>query len=183
VEAFLDALRKGISSLYYSGHAEFTPGDPLSSAIICADSRLEVRHLLGVDLRTCRFVLLAACETQLGAGGGGRDVLGLAHVFLRAGVPTTVATLWPVRDEPTSRIVLAFHARVARGEARLDALVEAQRDFIRGRLEPVVPTDEEAAAIRRTGVDVPEPPPAEVRGDGRPKHPYLWAGFTYSGAW
>jgi hypothetical protein len=56
----------------------------------------------------------------------GEGVLGLASAFLSAGVPAVVATLWPVDDAQTARLMDHFYAGLAAGLDAATALHEAR---------------------------------------------------------
>lgn len=69
--------------------------------------------------------MLSACET---AAGDDRAALGLAGVALKAGARSAVATLWPVEDRASSRLIGAFYRKLA-GDSRVsraEALRAAQ---------------------------------------------------------
>jgi nucleotide-binding universal stress UspA family protein len=57
----------------------------------------------------------------------GEGVQGLTAAFMGAGVPTIVASLWPVDDAATARLVERFYAELAKGRAAGEALRTAQR--------------------------------------------------------
>lgn len=54
-------------------------------------------------------MVLSACNTFVGQGSPGIEVLNLAGAFLAAGADTVVATLWEVDDESTSDFMYAFY--------------------------------------------------------------------------
>jgi len=71
------------------------------------------------------LLTLSACET---AAGDEEAALGLAGVALRAGARSALATLWPVNDEATARLIDTFYAELSKpGQTRAGALREAQR--------------------------------------------------------
>ena len=57
----------------------------------------------------------------------GEGVLGLSSAFLSAGIPAVVATLWPVDDQVTRRLMRGFYAELAAGRSIAEALALAQR--------------------------------------------------------
>jgi CHAT domain-containing protein/tetratricopeptide (TPR) repeat protein len=79
-----------------------------------------------------RLVVLSGCESAGGRIFSGEGVAGLASAFLAAGVPTVVATLWPVEDRVTQRLILDFYRGLARGLSAAEALRAAQKG-LRGR--------------------------------------------------
>jgi hypothetical protein len=56
----------------------------------------------------------------------GEGVLGLTGAFMAAGVPSVIATLWPVSDEVTERLVRVFYSSLEQGLSVGDALRVAQ---------------------------------------------------------
>ena len=105
------------------------------------------------------LVILSACQT---AAGSDRAVLGMAGMGLRAGVRSTIGSLWNVNDLSTSLIMQAFHHHRLEGLSKADALAAAQRDAIRGDL-----TD------YSTGTKV----------DRRFESPHYWSPFVLVGDW
>jgi CHAT domain-containing protein len=170
--------------LHFAGHAEMVPNAPLRSALLCGDTvqddgRLEVRELFAMDLRHCRMAVLSACRTQVGQWSRGDEMVGLSAAFLRAGVPTVVASLWDLPDEPAARIMVRFYEGLdSRGAMRLAALCQAQRDYLAGKL-PALPGPPPSALVSRGALALgPLPKTADAY-----RHPYYWAGFQLLGDW
>lgn len=99
------------------------------------DGRLEVNEVFGLPL-SGQLVILSACQTALGSGAladvpPGDDWVGLVQAFLQAGARTVIASLWPVEDRATGKLMEEFHIRRAEGVPPVTALAEAQRTLIR----------------------------------------------------
>jgi tetratricopeptide (TPR) repeat protein len=77
-----------------------------------------------------QIVVLSACETAAGESIAGEGVLGLPRAFLRAGASTVVASHWRVPDEPTARLMTAFHRYLAEDGDPAGALRQAKLDMI-----------------------------------------------------
>jgi CHAT domain-containing protein len=82
------------------------------------------------------LLVLSACQTGLAAGAladvpPGDDWVGLVQAFLYAGVSNVVATLWPVADIATARLMERFYGELATGKSEAEALALAQRDALR----------------------------------------------------
>jgi CHAT domain-containing protein/tetratricopeptide (TPR) repeat protein len=95
------------------------------------DGRLEVHEVFGLTLNA-RLLVLSACQTGLAAGAladvpPGDDWVGLVQGFLYAGVSNVVATLWPVADVATARLMERFYRELAGGRSEAEALALAQR--------------------------------------------------------
>jgi CHAT domain-containing protein len=82
------------------------------------------RRFLGNPLD---LLVLSACET---AAGDDRAALGLAGVSLKAGARTTVASLWPISDEATSRLMTDFYGELKAGTGKAAALRAAQLNLV-----------------------------------------------------
>jgi CHAT domain-containing protein/tetratricopeptide (TPR) repeat protein len=95
------------------------------------DGRLELHEVFGLTLNA-RLLVLSACQTGVGAGAladvpPGDDWVGLVQGFLYAGASNVLATLWPVADVATARLMERFYHELARGRSEAEALAVAQR--------------------------------------------------------
>jgi CHAT domain-containing protein len=95
------------------------------------DGRLEVHEVYGLTLNA-RLLVLSACQTGVAAGAladvpPGDDWVGLVQAFLFAGVSNVLATLWPVQDLATARLMEGFYRQMAAGRPEPEALALAQR--------------------------------------------------------
>ena len=102
------------------------------------DGRLEVHEVFGLSLNA-RLLVLSACQTGLAAGAlsdvpPGDDWVGLVQGFLYAGAGNVVATLWPVADVATARLMELFYGELATGGSETEALAQAQRAALRDPL-------------------------------------------------
>jgi CHAT domain-containing protein len=79
-----------------------------------------------MDLRA-RLAVLSSCESAGGRVVSGEGVLGLSSAFLSAGVPTVVASLWPVSDLATARFMEHFYLAMEEGQSVVAALDAARR--------------------------------------------------------
>ena len=95
------------------------------------DGLLRANEIADLTLRA-RFVALSACNTANYDIKEFVDQLpALASAFAIAGVPSTLATLWPVDSRTSQEIVSDTFARLAReGVGPAGALAEAQRNFL-----------------------------------------------------
>jgi CHAT domain-containing protein len=114
---------------------ELAPTTASIDALGEADGRLEVHEVFGLALEA-RLLVLSACQTALGSGAlsdlpAGDDWVGLVRAFLGVGVANVIATLWPVEDRSTARLMVALHSRLKAGRAESAALAEAQREALR----------------------------------------------------
>jgi len=89
------------------------------------DTHLRARELLDTQLDV-HLAVLATCGSGLGRIRAGEGVMGLSTAFLVANVPSVVATLWPVDDATTSRLMREFYGEIAGGASVSAALRVAQ---------------------------------------------------------
>jgi len=99
------------------------------------DGRLEVHEVFGLTLHA-RLLVLSACQTGVAAGAladvpPGDDWVGLVQGFLYAGASNVLATLWPVADVATARLMERFYSELAAGRPEAEALALAQRVALR----------------------------------------------------
>jgi CHAT domain-containing protein len=99
------------------------------------DGRLEVHEVFGLSLNA-RLLVLSACQTGVGAGAladvpPGDDWVGLVQGFLYAGASNVMATLWPVADVATARLMERFYGELATGRSEVEALALVQRAAVR----------------------------------------------------
>jgi CHAT domain-containing protein len=86
---------------------------------------LPASHLLeqGSD---ARLAVLASCASARGKTLSGEGVQSLSTALLAGGVPSVVATLWPVDDEVTFELMRHFYNGLERGSGAAEALRDAQ---------------------------------------------------------
>jgi CHAT domain-containing protein len=142
--AFRDAV-PSFSVIHFAGHAVANSTRPALSMLVLApdpqagdNGFLYSHEFSSVDFRGVRLVVLGACSTAAGRSSTSEGVLGLARSVLAAGVPSVVASLWPVDDATTASLMTALHVRLRAGDSTSAALRAAQLRFLQGR--ETVPT-------------------------------------------
>ena len=105
------------------------------------------------------LVVLSACHTAGGAVLGGEGVRGLTAPLLQAGARSVLATEWPVDDERTVPMIVAFYSALADGRTVADALREAALDAMKDGAPP-----REWAAFRLVGNPTVRVPLRQARG-------------------
>jgi CHAT domain-containing protein len=82
----------------------------LLSGLVCSGGTIwtasEVRWL---DLRGCQLVTLSACETGLGMAWGGEGMASLRQAFRQAGARCVISSLWSVKDDSTTELMVSFY--------------------------------------------------------------------------
>jgi CHAT domain-containing protein len=96
------------------------------------DPYLRAWQIAPLQLST-RLAVLSACETAGGRATTGEGTLGLTAAFLSAGVPVVVASMWPVEDRVTAKVMHAFYHNLAAGKSVATALRLAQLDISHDR--------------------------------------------------
>jgi CHAT domain-containing protein len=141
-----------------------------------ADDRgiITAEGLIALRMEGLQLAVLSACETGLGAYGGGEGVYGLQRAFHVAGCRNVIASLWQVSDRATQALMVLFYRNL--WENKLDpveALRQAQRTLYRH------PDAVEVAQKRGVDFSVSDLPPVEKKPKRTPTA--HWAAFTFSG--
>jgi CHAT domain-containing protein len=90
------------------------------------DGFLQAKDIYNLTLRA-DLVVLSACQTALGKEIKGEGLVSLTRGFIYAGVPSVVATLWRVADQPTAELMARFYRRLLTDKMRpAAALRDAQ---------------------------------------------------------
>ena len=118
--------------VHVAAHAMADTLDPLHSKVLLADedgkpNYLEAKDVIGMDLGNVAMLALSACESGLGRVDNGDEVLGFTRSFLSAGTSTLLASLWPVSDAASEKLMTTLYADLARGVVVQDAMRDAQR--------------------------------------------------------
>lgn len=116
-----------------------------------ANGFLQSYEIYGMNLRRTRLVVLSACQTGIEQQYGGEGAVSAARPFIVAGVPSIIASLWPVDSASSARLMANFHSYRIRG---------------------TMPT---TRALRQAQIDMARGP------DTRYQHPYYWAAFLAIG--
>jgi CHAT domain-containing protein len=118
---------------------------------VAYDGALRAHEIYRLKPKRTRLVVLSSSRSGLGDRSRYETMGGLAQVFLIAGVPTVIASLWDVDDEGTASLMEKFH--------------NAHR---RNRLSF-------SQALRQTQIWFLQTAPARLR------HPFFWATFIVTG--
>jgi len=112
---------------------------------------LQSYEIYGLNLSRPRLVILSACQTGIEQQYQGEGAVSAARPFLVAGVPTVVASLWPVDSDASAELMANFH---------------------RHRIRDFLPVTQ---ALRRAQIEMAR------GHDPRYQHPYYWAPFVAIG--
>lgn len=116
--------------------SEMLSGFPLSPAHANGgiaekfDGFLQSYEISRLNLSRMRLAVLSACQTGIEKQYGGEGAVGAARPFFIAGVPTVVASLWPVDSDATAELMVNFHRHRLGQLPAAQALCAAQNKMI-----------------------------------------------------
>ena len=132
--------------IHFALHSVADQRSPLRSKLVLAkdsseggsgqetEAVLEAYEIYRLRLPRARLVVLSACATGIDHYYPGEGMLNIARPFLVAGVPLTIASLWPVDSNSTAELMVRLHGHrknKKESSSTVDALREAQLDLIR----------------------------------------------------
>ena len=181
-EVMFSALRQKYPLVHIASHFQFRPGNETDSFLLLGDgSHLTLDRIKnlpkifgGVELLT-----LSACDTETGgAGADGKEVEGFGVLAQRQGAKAVLASLWPVSDASTQRLMQEFYRlrQAKAGTLKAEALRQSQLALLRGESglnnpERGARLDAEAVASQQSPVKL------------KFSHPYYWSPFILIGNW
>lgn len=115
--------------LHVAAHGSFDHAHPADSGVLLRDRAghrtLTLHELRRTDLRRMQLATLATCRSAEGAQLPGRERICLPTALLDAGARGVIASLWPIEDEPSVRIMRGLYERL-RSEPPATALARMQ---------------------------------------------------------
>jgi CHAT domain-containing protein/Tfp pilus assembly protein PilF len=186
-QAMRQTLLKHYPVVHIASHFQFQPGNETQSFLLLGDGS----HMSLADLKTSanlfggvQLLTLSACNTGMGDGA---EVEGFGTLAQRQGAKSVIASLWPVADESTSRLMQEFYRirQSSAGKTKLEALQEAQLELLRGvvKAEPAAAADRALIHEEETGVTKSQAPRSPYNAKIPFAHPYYWAPFFLMGNW
>jgi CHAT domain-containing protein len=143
----LDATRARLLSLdmsryrfiHIATHGIVDAQVPELSALILGAYDTSGHHVEGAvrvaDLSLQNFsadvAVFSACDTALGKQIPSEGLVGIASTVLARGAKTVVASLWPVSDEMTARLMTEFYRHLLQPMNPVEALGAAMRSMLR----------------------------------------------------
>ena len=124
--AVLEAL-DGAELAHLACHGRFRADNPLFSSLLLADGPLTVYDLERLTTAP-EHVVLSACDSGRTGDRAGEELLGLAAAFFSLGTSTLIASVVPVDDVATGRLMTALHRHWQGGLTPASALRAAQLD-------------------------------------------------------
>ncbi|MBS2963065.1 CHAT domain-containing protein [Actinocrinis puniceicyclus] len=123
-QAVAEAL-DGAQLAHIAAHGRFRSDNPLFSSLELADGPLTVYDLEGIGQAPATLVL-SACDTALSGIRPGDELMGVASAVFALGTSTLIASVAPVGDEETRRLMNVFHTELTGGLSPALALIKAQ---------------------------------------------------------
>ena len=129
--------------IHLASHYVVYEGNPMNSRLLLAKEPgdrgvpgssagfLQADEVAGLKLRQAPLVILSACESGVEHYYNGEGMIGMSRVFIAAGAPVVVATLWQVDAFATDKLMIDFHRdRKLAGLSTPEALRQAQMEMI-----------------------------------------------------
>jgi CHAT domain-containing protein/Tfp pilus assembly protein PilF len=134
-----------VDVVHFALHYVVDEDHPMNSRLLLANgggtgraagsegSDLQVFDLYRMNLKRLRLAVLSACQTGVERFHKGEGMVGMSRAFIASGVPTVVASLWPVESDATAELMLSFHRhRKRQGFPTVEALRRAQLSMLAG---------------------------------------------------
>ncbi|MEY2976158.1 MAG: CHAT domain-containing protein [Prochlorotrichaceae cyanobacterium] len=163
--------------VHLATHGEFKSGTLSDSYIQFSDQKVSLDELETLNLNDpgTDLLVLSACNTAL----GDRDAeLGFAGLAVKAGVSSSLASLWYVSDEATFGLMGSFYQSLRGSRTKTEALRQAQLSMLRGEVYV-----QDGILVTSWNGRLELPP--ELDGGGGFwdfKHPVYWSAFTLIGS-
>jgi CHAT domain-containing protein len=124
----------GADVIHFVGHSVMPDGSAGAALVTSRETgaagRLEAGEIASMSFPRTRVVVLAACGTARDLQRPGDLSISVARAFLTAGVPSVVATLWPIDDTSAAEFFPRLHAHLARGRTAAEALRATQLEWV-----------------------------------------------------
>jgi CHAT domain-containing protein len=179
------SFKEGFGSdvVHVATHFRLVPGNEFDSVLLMGKSTglslSRFKELPSDCMSNVDLLVLSACDTGVGTpNADGSEFEGLALLAQQKGAGAVMASLWPVNDDATSKLMGDFYTfRKNHPEwTKVEALREAQLRMIRGENKP----GENWSPPR--GPNTPETnAPKWPKTEPAYKHPYFWAPFVITG--
>lgn len=134
LDNFSRALKSGaFNVVHIASHGVFG-GSGDDSYLLSYDKLITMNALQGL-LKSDNLVgnniellSLSACET---ADGDDRAPLGISGAALKARAKSALGTLWPVADEASKQVMIAFYQKFTQGKSKTESLRDAQLTLLK----------------------------------------------------
>ena len=120
---FEQAAEYSVVTIFSHAQADTTSREPV---LYMQDSLIPLSELQRLNKPAIQFVLLSACQTNIGRNASGEGIFSLARGFAAAGIPSVSATLWNADEETIYSISTKFNEYLAKGMNKSDALQQVK---------------------------------------------------------
>ncbi|NET07798.1 MAG: CHAT domain-containing protein, partial [Symploca sp. SIO2B6] len=160
--------------IHLATHADFRPGTPNNSYIQLWDTKLTLNELPNMSWNRPKvdLLVLSACRTAL---GNEEAELGFSGLAVKAGVKSSMGSLWYVSDEATLGLMAKFYQQLNSTGLKAEAIRKAQLAMLNGEVKL------NNGQLSIDDVTLTLPPEISQPGKRQMRHPYYWAGFTLVG--
>lgn len=117
------ASRYAVVTIFSHAQADTTDKEPL---LYMCDSVIHLSELQLLQKPSIQFVLLSACQTNIGKNATGEGIYSLARGFASMGIPAVSATLWKADENAIYQITTKFNEYLAGGMNKSEALKKAK---------------------------------------------------------
>ncbi len=124
---FRNVSNYSVVTIFSHARADTTGNEP---ELYMQDSAIHLSELQLLKNVSAQFVLLSACQTNIGKTATGEGIYSLARGFASAGIPSIAATLWKADEQTVYAISGKFNEYLAKGMRKDEALQKAKAWFI-----------------------------------------------------
>ncbi len=127
---FRYAASYSIVNIFSHAKADTTDSEPV---LYMQDATIHLSELQLLNNPATKFVLLSACQTNVGKTATGEGIYSLARGFAAAGIPSVSATLWNADEQTIYSISEKFNQYLSEGVNKDEALQKAKLYFIQNK--------------------------------------------------
>ena len=117
------ASHYSVVTIFSHARADTTGTEPV---LYMQDSLVHLSDLQRLNNPSTQFVLLSACQTNIGKNATGEGIYSLARGFASAGIPSVSATLWKADEGAVYEISTKFNEYLSKGMNKDEALQKAK---------------------------------------------------------
>ncbi len=122
-----EASRYSVVTVFSHAQADTTGTEPV---LYMQDSLVHLSDLQRLMNPSVQFVLLSACQTNIGKNETGEGIYSLARGFASAGIPSVSATLWKADEGAVYQISIKFNEYLSKGFNKAEALQKAKMWYL-----------------------------------------------------
>ena len=124
---FQTASGYAVITIFSHARADTSDREPV---LYMRDSAIHLSELQYLRNVASQFVLLSACQTNIGKAATGEGIYSLARGFASVGIPAVAATLWKADEQSVYAISGKMNEYLAKGMSKSEALKKAKIWFI-----------------------------------------------------